>query len=180
MPKKRLTEEGVAKLKVPSTGTVDYYDAVMPGLVLRLNYGGRKSWRALFYVPSVVKSGKRKGQRISHADHARTRPPSHPQTQAGAREGPGVPRRPAAGAGAGRHWLVQGGGGELYQAPRREEGLRTQDNIKRLLAQPSSIRRGGTARSATSGAAMSSCCSTASRTSTVRGRPTWSWPSSAR
>jgi integrase len=66
MPKKRLTEEGVAKLKAPPTGKqVDYYDAVMPGLVLRLNYGGKKTWRALYYVPSVAKSGKRKGQRIS-------------------------------------------------------------------------------------------------------------------
>jgi integrase len=65
MPKKRLTEQGVAKLKLPKTGTVDYYDAGMPGLVLRLNYGGAKSWRALYYVPTVAKSGKRKGQRIS-------------------------------------------------------------------------------------------------------------------
>ncbi|MFZ2080399.1 MAG: Arm DNA-binding domain-containing protein, partial [Xanthobacteraceae bacterium] len=65
MPKKRLTEQGVAKLKPPASGTVDYYDAGMPGLVLRLNYGGTKSWRALYYVPTVVKSGKRKGQRIS-------------------------------------------------------------------------------------------------------------------
>jgi integrase len=66
MPKKRLTEEGVAKLKAPPTGKqVDYYDAVMPGLVLRLNYGGKKTWRALYYVPAVAKSGKRKGQRIS-------------------------------------------------------------------------------------------------------------------
>ena len=66
MPKKRLTEEGVAKLKAPPLGKqVDYYDAVMPGLVLRLNYGGKKTWRALYYVPSVAKSGKRKGQRIS-------------------------------------------------------------------------------------------------------------------
>ena len=43
------------------------YDAVMPGLVLRLNYGGKKTWRALYYVPSVAKSGERKGQRISIA-----------------------------------------------------------------------------------------------------------------
>ncbi len=65
MPKKRLTEQGVAKLKPPAKGQVDYYDAGMPGLVLRLNYGGTKSWRALYYVPTVAKSGKRKGQRIA-------------------------------------------------------------------------------------------------------------------
>jgi hypothetical protein len=63
---RRLTEEGVAKLKPPPPGKQkDYYDTVMPGLVLRLNYGGKKTFRALYYVPSIAKSGKRKGQRIS-------------------------------------------------------------------------------------------------------------------
>ena len=48
MPRKRLTEEGVRKLKPPPKGKqVDYFDAIMPGLVLRMNYGGRKTWRAL-------------------------------------------------------------------------------------------------------------------------------------
>jgi integrase len=66
MPKKRLTEEGVAKLKPPAKGKqIDYYDAMMPGLVLRLNYGGSKVWRALYYVTTVAKSGKKAGQRIS-------------------------------------------------------------------------------------------------------------------
>jgi integrase len=65
MPKKRLTEEGVAKLKPPPKGKqVDYYDAGMPGLVLRVNYGGAKVWRALYYVSTVAKSGKRQGERI--------------------------------------------------------------------------------------------------------------------
>jgi integrase len=64
MPKKRLTEEGVARLSPPDAGTVDYYDAGMPGLVLRTNYGGRKVWRALYYVSTVAKSGKKAGQRI--------------------------------------------------------------------------------------------------------------------
>jgi integrase len=66
MPKKKLTDQGVAKLKPPAKGKqVDYFDAYMPGLVLRLNYGGRKTWRALYYVPTVAKKGKRAGQRIS-------------------------------------------------------------------------------------------------------------------
>ena len=60
MPKKRLTEEGVAKLKPPATGKqIDYFDAGMPGLVLRLNYGGAKVWRALYYVKRTNKDGKR-------------------------------------------------------------------------------------------------------------------------
>jgi len=63
--KKRLTEQGVAKLKPSTTGSIDIYDAVMPGLVLRVGYGGKKSWRVLYYVPTVAKSGKKVGQRIS-------------------------------------------------------------------------------------------------------------------
>lgn len=36
-------EEGVAKLKPPVEGQqVDYFDTGMPGLVLRVNYGGVK------------------------------------------------------------------------------------------------------------------------------------------
>jgi integrase len=66
VPKKRLTEEGVARLKPPPEGKqVDYYDAVERGLVLRVNYGGRKTWRALHYVRTVAKSGKLAGQPIS-------------------------------------------------------------------------------------------------------------------
>jgi integrase len=67
MPKKRLTEEGVKKLKPPAQGKqIDYYDAVMPGLVLRLNYGGKKTWRALYYVPAIAgPKSKKAGQRIS-------------------------------------------------------------------------------------------------------------------
>jgi integrase len=60
MPKKRLTEEGVAKLKAPATGQIDYYDAGMPGLILRVNYGGKKTWRALHYLHRRDKDGKRK------------------------------------------------------------------------------------------------------------------------
>lgn len=59
MPIKRLTEEGVAKLKSPTAGQVDYYDAGMPGLVLRVNYGGAKVWRALYYIKKTDANGKR-------------------------------------------------------------------------------------------------------------------------
>lgn len=59
MPRKRLTEEGVAKLKPPPKGKqVDYYDTITPGLVLRMNYGGAKIWRALYYVKRHGKDGK--------------------------------------------------------------------------------------------------------------------------
>jgi integrase len=59
LPKKRLTEDGVAKLNPPSSGQVDYYDSGMPGLVLRVNYGGAKAWRALYYLKKIDKDGER-------------------------------------------------------------------------------------------------------------------------
>jgi integrase len=68
MPKKRLTEEGVRRLRPPlmrhdakgrPIGSRDYFDSVMPGLVLRVNYGGRKVWRALYYVKVTDQDGKR-------------------------------------------------------------------------------------------------------------------------
>jgi integrase len=59
MPRKQLTEEGVRKLSPPTTGQVDYFDTVTKGLVLRVNYGGRKSWRALYYVKRRNTDGKK-------------------------------------------------------------------------------------------------------------------------
>jgi integrase len=60
MPKKRLTEEGVRKLKAPVQGKqIDYFDAYQPGLVLRVNYGGAKVWRALYYLKRLDQDGKR-------------------------------------------------------------------------------------------------------------------------
>jgi integrase len=57
MPVKRLTEEGIARLKAPAGKQIDYRDAVMPGLVLRVNYGGAKIWRAAHRTDG--KGGKR-------------------------------------------------------------------------------------------------------------------------
>src|SRR5262249_28476693 len=60
MPSKHLTEEGVGKLKAPAKGKqIDYFDTIMPGLVLRVNYGGAKAWRALYYVKRLDKDGRR-------------------------------------------------------------------------------------------------------------------------
>jgi integrase len=59
MPKKRLTEEAVKRIQPPASGKqVDYYDAGMPGLVLRVNYGGAKVWRALYYLKRIDDEGK--------------------------------------------------------------------------------------------------------------------------
>ena len=51
MPRRKLNEEFVERLRPPPKGKqADYFDAGMPGLVLRVNYGGAKVWRVLHYM----------------------------------------------------------------------------------------------------------------------------------
>ena len=62
MPKMRFTKLGVQRLKPPSPGKqIDYFDAVLPRLILRVSYGGTKTWRFLYYrggKPRTVKIGR--------------------------------------------------------------------------------------------------------------------------
>jgi integrase len=48
MPTKRLTDLFIEKLKAPKSGRVEYFDAAMSGLALRVTESGHKSW-CLFY-----------------------------------------------------------------------------------------------------------------------------------
>lgn len=59
MLRKNLTEEGVAKLKTPATGQIDYYDKIIDNLILRLGYGGAKTWLVRHYLKRTGKDGKR-------------------------------------------------------------------------------------------------------------------------
>jgi class 3 adenylate cyclase len=60
MARKNLTEAVVARQKAPVKGKQkDYFDAVVPGLVLRVNYGGVKVWRVRHYLKRTDKDGKR-------------------------------------------------------------------------------------------------------------------------
>jgi integrase len=66
MPRKTLKEETIAKLKKPKQGEqIDYFDGKIRNLVLRVNYGGKKTFRVLYYVSKVAKSGKKEGRRVS-------------------------------------------------------------------------------------------------------------------
>jgi integrase len=62
MPRKRLSEEGVRKLKPPlktdRIKQVPYFDTVYPGLVLWVSYGGTKTWRCMYYVNRKPRSQK--------------------------------------------------------------------------------------------------------------------------
>jgi len=50
VPSKRLTEEGVRTLKPTPGKQVSYFDKIVPGLLLRVSWGGAKQWRVLQYV----------------------------------------------------------------------------------------------------------------------------------
>jgi integrase len=60
MPRKNLTEQGVAKLKPPTDRQFqNYHDGIQPGLVLRVSAKGRKTWVAQYYAKSVDQDGNR-------------------------------------------------------------------------------------------------------------------------
>jgi Arm domain-containing DNA-binding protein/integrase-like protein len=48
MPTRSLTAASVARIKPPKAGQADHFDRGYPGLVLRVSYGGAKTW-AYFY-----------------------------------------------------------------------------------------------------------------------------------
>lgn len=50
MPKHRLTEVAVGRLRPPKIGRVEYPDGGVPGLSLRITDKGRKSWSLLYRV----------------------------------------------------------------------------------------------------------------------------------
>ena len=55
MPKVALTDAAVKRLKPPTSGQVDYFDAGFPGLALRISYGGRRAWTYFYRVGGKLK-----------------------------------------------------------------------------------------------------------------------------
>ncbi len=60
MPRRAITEEMAAKLKTPDgeRAYVDYFDAGIRGLILRVGYGGAKTWLVRHYLRRRNKHGK--------------------------------------------------------------------------------------------------------------------------
>lgn len=56
---KQLSEEGVAKYKPPARGQIDYFDTLLPGLILRVGYGGSKTWLLRHYLKRRKDDGKK-------------------------------------------------------------------------------------------------------------------------
>jgi hypothetical protein len=48
MPRRKLTDMFVERVKVPARGRVEYFDAAFPGLALRVTDAGGKSWCAFY------------------------------------------------------------------------------------------------------------------------------------
>jgi integrase len=65
MPKRNLTDRLVQTATAPPGGTIDYFDTKERHLILRVNGGGKKVYRVLYYKKVIAKTGKRAGQRIS-------------------------------------------------------------------------------------------------------------------
>jgi integrase len=65
MPKKRLTSAFINSAPNPPSGTVDYYDELLPGLAFRCSYKGGRSWTLKYLSPvSFDNRGNRKQRRI--------------------------------------------------------------------------------------------------------------------
>lgn len=72
MPRKRLTEEGVAKLKpLPGKKQLLLFDTVMPGLLLNVSYAGTKTWRVLHYINGKPVTAKLKRYPVLKLKEAR-------------------------------------------------------------------------------------------------------------
>jgi len=54
--RKNLTEEGVRRLRPTPGKQVDYFDQRVTGLILRVSYGGQKTWRCRYYESKKVKT----------------------------------------------------------------------------------------------------------------------------
>ena len=48
MPKLKFTARGIEAIKPPMAGQVDYWDASLPGFILRVSYKGRKAWGVVY------------------------------------------------------------------------------------------------------------------------------------
>jgi integrase len=50
MPSRNLTAAAVERIKPPMEGQADYFDKSYPGLVMRVSYGGSKTWSYVFRI----------------------------------------------------------------------------------------------------------------------------------
>jgi integrase len=62
MPKKKLTDAAISRLKPPTAGQEDYWDALTPGFGIRISHGGSRTW---LVQARILKNGAWKQTRIT-------------------------------------------------------------------------------------------------------------------
>ena len=60
MPRMRLTNAAVRRLKPPAAGQTDYFDELLPSFGLRVSAAGRKSWFVFYRVKDGPQRGKQR------------------------------------------------------------------------------------------------------------------------
>jgi hypothetical protein len=55
MPRKRLSELFITKIKPPHIGRAEYFDSASPGLVLRVTSADHKSWSLVYRFGGKLK-----------------------------------------------------------------------------------------------------------------------------
>lgn len=73
MPRVRLTEATVKRLKPPETGQTDYFDELLPSFGLRVSATGRRSWFVFYRVKDGPLHGKQRRFTIKAAGLADAR-----------------------------------------------------------------------------------------------------------
>src|SRR5262249_39062193 len=87
MPARALTVAAVDRIKPPAAGQADYFDKGYPGLVLRISYGGARTWTYVYRLhgaqrpltlgprPAVRRGQSRDAWRAAHKLVARGESP---------------------------------------------------------------------------------------------------------
>ena len=66
MPSQRLTDRFIQGIKQPKAGRLEFTDALVPGLNLRVTQSGKKSWSLVYRSPlELGKSGHGKQRRLT-------------------------------------------------------------------------------------------------------------------
>lgn len=55
MPRMKLTDAAVKRIKPPKDGQIDYFDSTFPGLALRVGKTGRKAWASFYRVDGKLR-----------------------------------------------------------------------------------------------------------------------------
>jgi integrase len=96
MPRRHLTAAAVSRIKSPTSGQVEHFDAGYPGLALRVSYGGGRSWVYFYRLhgrqrrltfgpwPALTLEGAREAWRTARGNLSKGKEPTAPSARADA------------------------------------------------------------------------------------------------